>query len=213
MARYNLVYEELDFDYKVFENGDFSCRNVYHLKNIGAKPISITPLDDGLWFSSPKNVDLKIKVLSSKKGHKVISHRTNIYETLLKIIPGKKSYIVSWNHEISPPLDKNDSLVLEIIIDTTGTEKDAFTADGTYAGIPTVLPTKKATLNFVAPPGYVFEMIIPKIVHDAYGNTDEKEISRIKQPRLNKSKTLLSWEIEHCLAQHRYSFNYRLLPE
>lgn len=206
-----LIYKKLEFDFSINETGDFYCRNIYHLKNISKSPISIAPLDNGIWYSKLKKMDLKISIVSKEKGYKILSYRTHIYETFLKIIPNRKSIYICWAHEISPPLKPNDTIIFQVEIDTPGTELDAFTNEGTLAGIPTMISTEKGTMIFSAPKGYLFNLITPKIVYDNFGNINDNETKRINKPELNTNKTILNWDIDNCLAQHRYSFKYRFV--
>lgn len=210
-SKNSLIYKKIEFDFSINENGDFYCRNVYHLKNISKSPISIAPLDNGIWYNKPKKMDLKVSIVSKRKVYKILSYRSHIYETFLKIIPNKKSIFINWTHEISPPLKPNDTIIFQVEIDTPGTELDAFKDEGTLAGIPTAIPTEKGNMIFSAPKGYYFNLIIPKIVYDNHGNINDKETERINKPELNTNKTKLNWDIDNCIAQHRYSFKYRFV--
>ena len=143
----------------------------------------------------------------------IILYQKNIYESLLNNIPGVRNYVVSWRHEINPPLAPNDEISYKISIDTPKTETPAFNDRGAIAGIPTSIPAKYSKLHFTCPQGYKFKFLDSRIVTDMYGNRNNDEIKRIEGPKLSGANTIIIWEIKNLLPGHRYFFKYKFEKE
>ena len=96
-------------------------------------------------------------------------------------------------------------------IDTSGTEKTAFSETGTMLGYSVNVPTREFTLTCIAPDGYKFTILEPIIVTD----TNTNELSDLKlpddqHPNLNKSENILYWNLKDPPLYHRMSVKYKL---
>ena len=212
-VRFSLVYSKIEHDWQISENGDFLGCSVYRVRNTGGEPINVIPLEDGRWLTSPEIVKFNCTVVPPDGKFKIVDYQKNLYPDVLSIPGYDRTYVVSWSHKIAPALRKDEEMAFEIRIDTPQTEKQSFTIEGGYAGIPTALPTLEATLNFKAPNGYKFKLLDTLNVIDTYGNTNVQEVKRIDKPVLSLTKTVITWRLTNLIAKHRYYFGYRLLRE
>lgn len=211
--KFPLVYSKIEHDWKIGENGDFLGRSVYRVRNMSKQPIDIIPMEDGRWLTSPEIIKFNCTVVPPDGKFKIINYHKNLYPDVLSIPGYDRTYVVSWSHKIAPPLKRDEEIAFEIRIDTPQTEKQSFTIEGGYAGIPTALPALEASLNFNAPNNYKFKLLDILNVIDIHGNINDKEAERIGKPVLSSTKTVITWRLTNLMAKHRYYFGYRLLKE
>lgn len=206
-----LIYENVNHEWRISKNGSFVARSTFTINNVGNRPIAIIPDDNGIWFKKPESLKFNCRVKGS--SHSIVEYRTNMFEALSGVISGQPLYTVSWSHMLRPPLQKNTKIDIEVSIDTTETETDAFSDGGTYAGIPANIPTRRGKLYLVAPEGFRIELLNPKYIIDNNRNLDEKEIERVSGPVLSTAATSVSWEIEGLKTGYRYWFKYHFVKE
>jgi hypothetical protein len=208
-----VINEEVEHDWRVSENGDFSGRYTYSVKNVSDEDISVLPADDLLWFAEPTKITINFKVIESPRNNKITDYRNTILRYLFDYVFSKSVNSISWSHVIEPPLRPGESIKYQIQIETPETENDAFTESGAIAGIPASVPTKQAKLNYVAPNGYKFVILEPIIVVDNKGTSHPDEIADITGPNLSKSGVILSWVINNLKYGRRYWFKYKIVRE
>jgi hypothetical protein len=204
------VYISVEHDWQLSEQGDFHAQSVYTIKNIGNDPISVLPLDDLAWSEELEQREFKLRVHESEKTYKIVAYRLRDDSSLAGTSNETTKYI-SWSNMVEPPLKKGKSIKYVIEISTPKTEVKAFTKEGTYAGIPANLPTYFAKLNYVAPKGYIFELIEPLLVVDAKGTVFPDDANGVNYPQLTATKSILQWELENLKTGRRYWFKYRLV--
>lgn len=210
MIHDQVVYEEINFEWRVNEKGDFDARHVYSIKNISKKPISILPFDNALWLTKPKKLNISCKIISNgHKCYRIKEHRSSLYTTILSLI-SKQANVVAWSYVVEPAIDPGEILKYEMLIHSEETETDAFDANGTYAGIPSVIATKSANLTFAAPTGYKFDLLNDLIVLD---NNEQQVTSpaNLPYPVLSQGLTFLNWNLTNMLPRHRYWFKYKFI--
>lgn len=206
------IYQNIEHEWRISETGDCIMRSVYEVTNIGNTPVKTIPFDNFGWFVEPDKIKFNYSVVDKKSERKMTDSRSSIYKMGLSFF-SKRIRMISWSSVIDPPLLKKESFLYEIRIDTSETEKDAFSDNGTYVGIPANLPVQKANLKFIAPGGYKFIIMTPKIVLDNAGVVNRTEIARIANPELSASQGIISWNINNLILGNRYILKYRLVKE
>jgi len=209
---YPVLYQFVEHNWRVTENGTFFAKIRFTVKNISKSKLSTIPMDEGYWFKKPKRKKLECSVIDDDK-HSIKTYKIGIYDYALAFLTGFEVNVISWSHVINPPLMPNEEIKYEIKIETISTEIDAFSDEGTYGGIPAIIPTKEASLVYVAPKGYIFDILNPIIVIDKSGQHFQEEEKDISPPVLNTFNNIIEWNIKNLKTNRRYWFKYRLLRE
>jgi len=210
-----IIYLLSEFDWRIYDNGNFNGNFTYIVKNISDEDVTDLPYDDIHWYNDYDDIDIQFKILDNNdKKYHIIDYRNNLYNQLFNYFK-KKVKVISWSHIIEPSLKPNDILKYSIIINTTNSEKDAFSDVGAFAGVPAIVPIKEATINYSAPLGYKFEIITPLIIVDIKGTeiTTSEDKANYDLPELNTSKTILKWRLFNLKAGRRYWFKYKLIKD
>ena len=206
-----MEYTEVSLDWRINEQGDFDGQFQYTLRNNSRLSIEILPQERIMWFSKPKKGKFKLSLSPDNSLTRVISGRNSIYRFLLSRITSKHTYIVSWdNYAIDPPLEKNKEIKYTVHINTPRTERDAFTEEGTFAGISASIPIRNAKLSYSAPLSLRFNLLVPLLVVNDVGSRHPDEEARHKIPTLHANGSTIHWEISNLRAGLRYWFKYKL---
>jgi hypothetical protein len=209
---HSCVYEQINHDWQINEKGDFFLRTQFNLKNISNEYLEFLPVEKGLFFS--KIHEYEHKIMANKGGkYRIIEFRSFFDDNIYPYLNFKKTYELGLSLRISPALKPNDEINFEEVINTIGTEKDAFKEKGTIAGIPANIPIKKVNFRFIAPPKYKFELLEPLFIMSFNGSNIKPLPDNIPFPKLNSSSTILTWELNNLIAFRRYSFKYRFIKE
>ena len=163
-----------------------------------------------MWFSKPEKGNFKITIPPGNSDTRIIGGKNSVYRFLLSRITGKHTYIVSWDYAIDPPLRKNQEIKYSVHISTPRTERDAFTEEGTYAGISAGIPIRNAKLSYSAPLSLRFNLLTPLLVVDNVGARNPDEESRHEFPTLHANGSTIHWEVFNLKAGLRYWFKYKL---
>lgn len=206
-----IEYTEVSLDWRINENGDFEGRYQYKLRNNSRLSVEFLPRERLIWFSKPERGIFKIIVSPEKNlDTRIIGGKNSIYQLLLSRVAAKHTYILTWDYAIDPPLQSGREIGYAIHVNTPGTERDAFTEAGTYAGIPAGIPIRKAKLSYSAPLSFRFNLLTPLLVVNDEGirNFDEETLHAI--PTLHAGGSIIQWEVSNLKAGLRYWFKYRL---
>lgn len=210
--KFPIYYKEVKHDWRLSADGDFHGNINFTIINSSNKQVTSLPFDNAYWLTTPKKIDIDFKVKKGQK-HNIKNYRHSIFNFFVSLFLNKTINAFQWSHEIDPPLMAGEEFSYDLIVDTPETEKDAFSDEGTYAGIPVVIPTKNAYLSYVAPIGYYFEILDPVILVDSSGNRYHEEEININHPKLNHNKSILTWAINNPLSNRRYWFKYKMCKE
>ena len=211
---HSIIYQNANFEWQINEKGDFFAKNIFTLKNIGSKNISVLPFDNAIWLRTPKTSKISFKLLNTANKQFLISeYIKNNYQMLLDILSGRKAKVFAWSNVIEPPLSPGETLKYQINLEASGTEKDAFLKSGTYAGIPANIPTKLATIKFAAPTGYHFRLLDPIILLDQKGTRIEAQSDKNMGPTISASGSFLEWKLKDLQTDLRYWFKYAFIKD
>ncbi len=210
--KYPVLYEFIEHNWRVTKTGDFYARIRFTVKNTSKSKLSTIPMDEGYWFRKPKRSKFEFSLIDDDK-HSIQTYKIGIYDYALAFLSGLEVNVISWSHVVNPPLMPNEEINYEVKIETPETEIDAFSNEGTYGGIPTTIPTKEASIVYVAPKGYIFNILNPIIVIDKSGQHFQEEEKDISPPKLNRFNNIIEWNIKNLKTNRRYWFKYRLVRE
>jgi hypothetical protein len=211
---HSIIYQSVHFEWQVNEKGDFFAKNIFSVTNIGKKSISVLPFDNAIWLTAPKSSKISFKLLNTGGKQFLISeYIKNNYQMILDILSGKKAKVFSWSNVIEPPLSPGETLRYQIKLESSASEKDAFSKNGTFAGIPANIPTKSASLKFAAPNGYRFKLLDPFILLDQKGTRIEDMAEKNKGPILSASGSFLDWQLNELQTGLRYWFKYTFVKD
>lgn len=156
-----------------FENGDFKGEIEYFIRN--ATRLAITDLipERVCWFGKDIEHTFQSKIYGDDSNFYSLENQYfNIHESESKLYDGSNKQITAfnWQLKVNPPLDAEKSLHYGTIIETEGTEGNAFTPQGTLGGVATLFLSDNLISEFYAPQGYCF---INKgfIIRDSAGKT------------------------------------------
>ncbi len=202
-----VYYKRCEFDFRIHANGAFSGRFYYHVINDSPNDLHELPSEGWIWFESPETADINYRIVNHERAtllRKMSSEGRSIAKALINLL-SKEPYEFRFNHKIEPPLRKGEGLEYELTVRTENTENESFSREGTYWGFPAIFPIESAKLTLSAPPGYEIEVTKPVIIWNAdrTENQPEKEI-KSTVPELNRSKTMLTWELSHVGPGDRY---------
>lgn len=216
MKSEDIYYKNCDFEFRVQEDGSFVGRFCYHVVNNGDIPIDELPSEGWIWFKSPDKAQIKYRIIRAEAGTKLrkMSQLNHSFAKMIINMVSAEPYELRFKHRIEPPLEKGEELEYEIIVRTSESETDAFTPEGSFCGFPAIFQIEKVRLTMTAPSGYEIEFTKPIVVWDAsrIHNQPDKEQDAPK-PYLNKSKTILTWELADVGPHDRYWSGYRFVTE
>jgi len=211
--RFNACFKKIEHDWQITGDGDFFGKYLYEVENIGKEPVHVLPYDDAAWHVMPEKCQFKTEVISTGRGnYKIVGDRGNFYESYFNWNgENRKSYLLFWHHIISPPLIPQDSLTFVKSIHTPKTEATAFTENGALAGIPVNIPTEKATIRYLCPPGHHFILLEKVIIFDMSGKTRPEMGIDVAAPTLNPANNIITWSLSNLKVGFRYVFRYRVV--
>ena len=108
-----------------------------------------------------------------------------------------------------PPLGQGQQVSILRSYDARGTEKDAFSPTGTYAGIRIFYPTRVVHLRLFAQPHFRIELLSHHVVNESGVESQELRV-RYATPRIQANGALLEWTILYPRNSLRFVFKYRL---
>lgn len=112
-------------------------------------------------------------------------------------IDGRENHVTmyDWQFKITPPLEPNKALHYGIIINTSGTERDAFDSEnGSWAGMASPLPVDLLGCEIYAPENYKF-LNKGYVVKDYAGRIIE--VKNLHSPEFSRDGSKISWQVEN----------------
>lgn len=208
-----IYYKRCEFNFSILSTGDFEGSFFYHVHNGGNEPIDEIPSEGWIWFDSPKEQDIQYRVLNDESAPKIRNLNSNghsIAKAIVSLI-SKSPFELKFNYSISPELRPGEDLKYEILVKTSGSEKEFFSDDGSYWGFPAIFPMEEVSLSMQAPSGYKIEVTKPVIVWNAdrTDNQPDKE-SSAPHPMLNSAENKLSWSLSNVGPGDRYWSGLRM---
>jgi hypothetical protein len=206
--RLPMIYSEVEHEWRVSAEGDFYGQYSFTVLNNSESPITLLPQDDAMWFGPPDDLSVTFRVDEGER-RRITEYRHNLYSMLLSKLSGMQTKLITWAQVVDPPLPPGETFQYTMVLSTARSETAAFTPEGTYAGIPTTIPTGTAKLHFLAPPGYRITLLDPVVVVDAEGTRFPELERAATPPRVAASGSVLTWELLNPATARRYWFRYR----
>ncbi|MBX3493897.1 MAG: hypothetical protein KF899_13110 [Parvibaculum sp.] len=211
----SLYYERSEFFWKFSEAGDFDGTFTYRLQNNSSEVLSRLPLDGFQWSVAPDRKRLRFRIIPKEnlKRYRFVRPTATIRLAgwLYDKIFSTNTYLIEWSPGVAPDVMPGDSILYEVLVQTSETELDAFTSKGTTLGFPTRVKTREVSLVCLAPEGYRFVLVSPQIEIVDFDTGDRRlnEESLIAKPKLSDDSGRLEWLVEDPLPDRRYWINYR----
>lgn len=197
--------------------GDFETEFTYTVSNDTRNPISLL-LPDSVSFlvADPEALEKVTEVsCGALKEHarvaKVQMEQISYTPVKTTKLDGSVHEItrIAWRPRVMPALGRELVLQYFCRIATKGTEKAAFSNDGSFIGFATVYDTKTFTFAAEAPPGHHFDpdTLVP------YGRTEDGsmvDVAGLPTPVLENDNRRITWTFDDGLAEINVNYLLRI---
>lgn len=205
-SAYGLKINKIVWKNYYFENYDFKGEIEYFVENISNISIVDLPLHIAHW--SGWNVSYELFnpiVYGNNRTYYTLEQSFYKFEIDRTELDGSRKEVTSfnWQLRVNPSLEPKQSLHYGIIVKTNTTERDAFTENGSFAGMSSLLPVDTMICEIVAPQNYFFNYK-DYIIRDRKGNTLNDEVKRVKKPEFLENGRKIIWEVEKPIPTARY---------
>jgi S1-C subfamily serine protease len=212
---YGLKLNSVTWKHNYKNEGDFEGSIIYDVTN--ASPFTISELlpDKAGWFGEQVEAAHKFLVFGDKSAFH------NLYDSLF--LPAKRdetyldggrkavTYFI-WLPLISPGLKPGENLKYGVRITTKGTERDALSDEGAYAGMTTPYPSALLSGEFNAPDDHTI-VIQGYIIRDRSGSNLVPSHHGIEAPSLSDDGSRVRWRIEKPIPSAIYLLKLRFALE
>jgi hypothetical protein len=210
---YGLEFKEIISRNYYFANYDFKGEIVYSVKNILGGSMYLLPPEQVAWEGwgiklkengfSPKVYDEYRELYSISK--QIFSHN----EIIDKGPSGtnEKVTVFDWKLKIEPPLASGEKLIYGQIIETSNTEKKAFSEQGSWVGgMRSPFNVETMVVEIYAPEGY-------NITFKHYTTREQTGMSRKHKgepPRLLDNGKKIIWEVKNPIPLFNYLIKIKI---
>lgn len=208
-----IEYESIKCDWRVNDQGDFEGISEYFVKNIGDDPVAHLPAEDMFWFSDvggTNQLKCRIEPISNQHQYRLSAGSHTLYDAVLSRLASLTIKGFRWEIRLTPELAPRDRFAYRLSVFSRGTERKAFSDEGTFAGVPANAPVRSINLTYSAPQKFRFELLEPVYIIDSSGERKKDEEQAIAAPKLNALGSVLMWEFSPPRTGRRYWFKYRL---
>lgn len=211
----NPFYEKVEHHFFYHEDGTFILRSFFIINSGWTRNLTYLPSEGFMWFNAIPRDRLHYRLIHYGRrqdreihaDHPVISPvqfnspRSAEHETAM----------LSWRPQITPAMQRFETLAYQVEVTTPNTETAAFDVDGTVLGFGVAIPTIELSLNAFAPPGYAFKLLAPKCtVRHLDSAVEIKAIdSGDLLPRLSVDETVILVNAARPKRGRRYWIHYR----
>lgn len=190
----------------VNKDGDISSDLSYNLYNNSNVPIKKCSFDKEGFYQEvnykPNYYINKNKKIISPSSNK-FRRKTMFYNTCVD------TFIYENNFEINPCIEPHEELILHRRYDVSKSEMEAFSTEGTFAGLSIYHPTNKIVMYLFSPPHYKI-ILLNCFTGDENGNTLLQEIKRQLPPKTIDGGHGLCWRIIYPKKNCIYWFKYKI---
>ena len=179
-------------------NGDFRGEVQYSVKNLSNINIVKLPNHEASWRGwhiPPPTVRTEIYG-EERNAYSIEKRHFSGSEYKRSDIDGKLREVTNylWQGDINPALPPKKSLNYAVIIATKGTEQNAFTSDGSFAGMWSPVSVHEMSCELYAPEGYRFKNPLAYFVKDRSGIM--KDSTGVSKPEFMSNDTKVIWSVK-----------------
>lgn len=216
--RNELNFESIILRWHILNNrGDFFSSVIYSIINRSDVPITEIRGEREGFSRSIESLPVEYSLFGLSKNSSSIDFTlqpppNSFNRKILAAGNTSTVYSFEWCANLSPALLPKQRLQIIRKLETEGTEIDAFSDNGTWAGWRIIYPTLYLEFNLIAPPRYKFRITECYCLDDT-GSVDNNESKHMSKPQLIGSDSILIWKIFFPLRERRYRFKYKLVDE
>lgn len=206
---HGLRLNAMHYNHNYKENGDFEGVVVYDVSNKTDIDIMHLLPDSAGWFGRNIQGSLCAEIIGEEqKYYKVKDPRMYRKEETNKAYDGLERELTYfyWYPTLSDGIPPQKRLHYQVRISTKVTEKEIFTAAGTFAGMGSNFNAKKISCELNAPAGYQLTLK-SYMVRDQAGREIQKERKRIKPPKLAEDRKQITWFVKNPIPTIHYYLN------
>jgi hypothetical protein len=203
---YGLAFKKIVWrNHYLGANGDFLGEVEYSVKNLSNVNIVKLPAHEASWYRwhiPPPKMRTEIYG-EGKNAYRIVSKHFNGSEDTRFDIDGKTREVTNylWQGNINPPLAPQKSLQYGVVIETKGTEKEAFTSDGSFAGMASFFSVDEMSCELYAPKGYRFKKET-YFVRDRAGIM--KDLMGVSKPEFTDDDRKVIWTVKKPSPNMQY---------
>lgn len=202
---YGLTFNKIVWKHHYRGNGDFKGEVEYYVKNSSKDSIVILPPHQATWFGSNlQQPKIRAQIYGEERNaYSINQTHFSEFQDIRPDIDGRKREVTSylWGFNISPSLVPQKPLHYGVIVETKGTELEAFTADGSFAAMGSPYPVAEMSCEVYAPEGYKFKKET-WFVRDRAGNL--KDFVGMSKPEFRDDDTKVIWSVEKPTPNLQY---------
>jgi hypothetical protein len=159
---YGLTFKKVVWKHHYLaNNGDFRGEVEFFAENTSNNNVVRLPPHHAGWFGiNMEKPDVKTEIYGEEKNAYIIMQSGFSESKEIRTdFDGRKraGTFYGWEFNIGPPLPPQKSLHYGVIAETKGTELEAFTANGSFAGMATPYRVGEMTCEVYSPEGYKFK--------------------------------------------------------
>ncbi len=207
-SAYGLTFEKTVWKHRYLDaNGDYQGEQEYFVKNTSDVNIKKLPPCELTWFGSlvePPEMRLELYD-EGKNAYSLEKKQSSCSPDYRSDIDGRNRKVTAclWQFDISPVLAPQKSLHYAMITKTKGTEREAFTSDGSFAGMLSTSPVGELNCELYAPKGYRFKKPLAYFVKDRAGIM-MKDSAEVSKPEFKDNDTKVIWSVENPTPNLQY---------
>jgi len=203
-AAYGIKYDKIIRKHFYFKDFSFKGEIDSIIINVSNTNLSILPPQQGYWFGwNIKSFELRPIAYGNDEGKYNLQRVFCAEDKIIRRdIDGteKKVTLFTWQFKIEPAIVPGKSFHFGQVFETKDTERDAFTEQGSFAGMSSPFPVETLTSEVNAPEGYRF---INKgyLVRDSMGIDVE---AKIDEPEFSSDGSRINWTIKDPVPSLKY---------
>ncbi|HOW55584.1 MAG TPA: hypothetical protein PLR60_13140 [Syntrophorhabdaceae bacterium] len=203
-SAYGIEIQKTIWKHYYLENYDFKGEIEYFIKNVSSTNISILPPQQGGWFGwNVKSFELQPIIYGTDEGKHNLNRLLLSKDMIIRRdITGNDNQVTlyTWQFKIEPALAPGKTLHYGQIFKTEGTELDAFTEKGSFAGASSPFPVDTLVSEVYAPQGY-------RLISKGYFIRDSMGIdvaTKVDEPEFSNDGSKIVWTITKPVPSLKY---------
>lgn len=185
-------------------NGDFHGKWRYRVNNATTIRLCDLPPDKAGWFGKDFGTKASVRSVGDTDGFRTITlPEVRKQFSDARYVNGAVQAVtyLSWQPTVPNGVGPGEEVEYEVSIDTVGTELQAFTKDGSFAGMGTDFVTDEISCEVRSPSGYRF-LNRGFELHDRTGAVVQQ--AELSKPVFENDDTLITWRVENPIPTVLY---------